>query len=148
MVYGKRKMHMWDVSPSVCRITQGCAAVDEHFTFLNKIFFCGRSAYTLSSHVARNWVVQCRSYVIPHSLLVVDSSCGHDWCLCCRQMEQSWRMWWTICSASLQSQSVESMMPLCIKCARRLQCPVCNLNIVVCSYFGYNQWLKMAFFFF
>ena len=38
---------------------------------------------------------------MPHSLLVVDSSCGHKWRLCFRQMGQSWRMWWTVCSASL-----------------------------------------------
>ena len=66
-------------------------------------------------------------------LLVVDSSCGHNWCLCCLQMEQSWRMWWTVCSASLQSHSAESMMPLLFKSARRPQCPVGNLTIVVCS---------------
>ena len=35
-----------------------------------------------------------RSSAIPHSLLVVDSSCGHNWCLCFCQMGQSWRMWW------------------------------------------------------
>ena len=28
-----------------------------------------------------------RSSTVPYSLLVVDSSCGHNWCLCCRQME-------------------------------------------------------------
>ena len=90
-------------------------------------------AATLSPHVARNWVVQRRSSAVPHSLLVVDSSCGHNWCLCFRQMGQSWRMWWTVCSASLQWQSAESMMPVRFRCARRPQCPVCNLNIVVCS---------------
>ena len=46
---------------------------------------------------------------------------------------QSWRMGWTVCFASLQSQSAESMMPICFRCARRPQCPVRNLNIVVCS---------------
>ena len=74
-----------------------------------------------------------RSSAIPHSLLVVDSSCGHNWCLCFCQMGQSWRMWWAICSASLQSQSAESMMPIRFRCAHRPQCPVRNLNIVVCS---------------
>ena len=53
-----------------------------------------------------------KSSTIPHSLLVVDSSCGHNWCLCFRQMGQSWRMRWTVCSASLQSQSAESTMPI------------------------------------
>ena len=60
-----------------------------------------------------------RSSAVPHSLLVVDSSCGHNWCLCCRQMEQSWRMWWTVCSSSLQSQSADSMMPIRFRCDRR-----------------------------
>ena len=64
-------------------------------------------------------MVRHRSSTIPHSLLVVDSSCGHSWCLCFRQMGQSWRMWWTICSVSLQSQSAESMMPIRFTCARR-----------------------------
>ena len=59
-----------------------------------------------------NWVVRRRSSAVPHSLLVVGSPCGHNWCLCFRQMGQSWRMWWTVCSASLQSQSAESMMPI------------------------------------
>ena len=49
-------------------------------------------------HVARNWVVRCRSSTVPHSLLVVDSSCSDNWCLCCHQMGQSWRIWWTVCS--------------------------------------------------
>ena len=53
---------------------------------------------------------------------------GHNWCLCCRQMGQSWRTWWTVCSASLQSQRAESMMPTRFRCARRPQCPVCSLN--------------------
>ena len=66
-------------------------------------------------------------------LVGVDSSCGHNWCLCFRQMGQSWRMWWIVCSASLQSQSAESVMPVRFRCARRPQCPVRNLNIVVCS---------------
>ena len=44
-----------------------------------------------------------------------------------------WRTWWTISSASLQSQSAESMMPIRFRCARRPQCPVRNLNIVVRS---------------
>ena len=61
-------------------------------------FFCGRSA-VFSPHVARNWVVRRRSSTVANSLLVVESSCGHNWCLCSRQMEQSWRMWWTVCSA-------------------------------------------------
>ena len=74
-----------------------------------------------------------RSSAVPHSLLVVDSSCGHNWCLCLLQMGQSWRMWWTVCSASLQSQSAESTMPVRFRCVRRSQCPVRNLNIVVCS---------------
>ena len=30
-----------------------------------------------------------RSSAVPHSLLVVDLSCGHNWCLCYRQMGQS-----------------------------------------------------------
>ena len=50
-----------------------------------------------------------RSSTVPHSLLVVDSSCGHNWCLCCRQMEQSWRMWWTVCDTSLQSHDAKSL---------------------------------------
>ena len=29
---------------------------------------------------------------VPHSLLVADSSCGHNWCLCFHQMGQPWRM--------------------------------------------------------
>ena len=66
-------------------------------------------------------------------MLVIDSSCGYSWCLCFRQMGQSWRMWWTVCSASLQWQRTESMMPNRFRCARRPQCPVRNLNIVVCS---------------
>ena len=78
-------------------------------------------------------MVRRRSSTVPHSLLVVDSSCGHNWCLCFRQMGQSWRMWWIVCSASLQSQSAESMMPVRLRCALRQQCPVRNLNIVVCS---------------
>ena len=49
-----------------------------------------------------------RSSAIPHSLLVVDSAFSHNWCLCCHQMEQFWRMWWTVCSASLQLQSAHS----------------------------------------
>ena len=50
-------------------------------------------------------MIRCRSSAVPHSLLVVDPSCCHNsWCLCCSQMEQSWRMWWAVCSASLQSQ--------------------------------------------
>ena len=78
-------------------------------------------------------VVRRRSFSVPHSLLVVDLSCGHHWCLCCRQMEQSWRMWWTVFSTSLQSQSAESIMPIHFRCVHRPQCPVHNLNIVVCS---------------
>ena len=66
--------------------------------------------------------MRSRSSSIPHSLLVVDSSCGHNWYPCCRQMGQSWRMWWTVCSAFLQSQSAKSMMPIRFRCARRLQC--------------------------
>ena len=62
-----------------------------------------------------------------------DSTYGHNWCLCCHHMEQSRRMWRTVCSASLQSQSAEFMMPVRFRCARRPQCPVRNLNIVVCS---------------
>ena len=38
-----------------------------------------------------------------------------------------------LCSTSLHSQSTESMMPISSRCARRLQCPVRNPNIVVCS---------------
>ena len=41
-------------------------------------------AQTLSPHVARNRMVWRRSSAVPHSLLVVDSSCGHNWCLCFR----------------------------------------------------------------
>ena len=86
--------------------------------------------------------MRCGSSAVLHSLLVVDSSCGHNWCLCCRQMGQSWRMWWTVCSASLQSQSAESMMPIRFRCARRPQCPVRNLNIVVrsCSRYTILVW--------
>ena len=66
-------------------------------------------------------MVQCRSSAVPHSLLVVDSFCGHYSPRRCRhQMEQSWRMWWTICSVSLQSQCAKSMMPGCFECAHRL----------------------------
>ena len=89
-------------------------------------------AKTLSPHVTGNWVVRRRSFGVPHSC-VVDSSYSHNWCLCCRQMEQSWRMWWTICSTPLQSQSAESMMPIRFICIRRLQYAVRKLNIVVCS---------------
>ena len=64
-------------------------------------------------------MVRRRSSAVPHSLLVVDSSCGHNWCLCFLQMGQSWRMWWTVCSASLQWQSAESMLPIRFMCARR-----------------------------
>ena len=32
----------------------------------------------------------------PPRSLVVGSFCGHEWCLCCSQREQSWRMWWII----------------------------------------------------
>ena len=39
-----------------------------------------------------------RSPAVPHSLLLVDSSCGQNWCLCCCQMGQSWRMWWAVFS--------------------------------------------------
>ena len=39
----------------------------------------------------------------------------------------------TVCSASLQSQSTESMIPIPCRCARRPQCPVRNLNLVVSS---------------
>ena len=42
-------------------------------------FFCG--AWTFSPHVASNWVARRRSSAVPHSLLVVDSSSGHNWCL-------------------------------------------------------------------
>ena len=88
-----------------------------------------------------------RSSAVPHSLLVVDSSCSHNWCLCFHQMGQSWRMWWTVCSASLQSQSAESMMPVRLRCAHRPKCPVRNLHIVVCScharrLIGSVQWLN------
>ena len=48
------------------------------------------------STCCQNWVVRRRSSAVPHTLLVLDSSCGHNWCLCFRQMEQSWRMWWTV----------------------------------------------------
>ena len=71
-----------------------------------------------------------RSSAVHYSLLVVDSSCGHNWCLCCRQMEQSWRMWWTVCSASLQSQSAEFFR---FRCASRLlscsQSEYCSLLV-------------------
>ena len=56
-------------------------------------------------------MVQHWSSTVPLNLLVVHSSCGHNWCLCCHQRVQSWGMWWTVCSASLQSQ-----------CAHLLQC--------------------------
>ena len=46
-------------------------------------FFCGPSP-VLKPPVARKWVVPRRSSAVPHSLMVVDSSCSHDWCLCCR----------------------------------------------------------------
>ena len=103
-------------------------------------------AQTLSPHVARNWVVRCRSSIVPQRLLVVDSSCGHNWCLCCCKIEQTLRMWWTVCSASLQSQSAESMMPVRFRSTRGPQCPVRNLNIVVCSclarrLIGSEEWL-------
>ena len=60
-------------------------------------------------------------------------------CFC--QMGQSWKMWWTVCSAPLQSQSAESMMPIRFRCARRPQCPVRNLNIVVWWVESF-QWLR------
>ena len=58
------------------------------FVCLLVFFFCGQSAVLRPSvHVARNLVVRRRSSAIPHSLLVVDSSCSHNWCLCFRQMD-------------------------------------------------------------
>ena len=73
----------------------------------------GQSCLDPQSTCYQELGVRCRSSAVPHSLLVVDSSCGHNWCFCCRQTEQSWRMYWTVCFASLQSQSAESMMPIC-----------------------------------
>ena len=76
--------------------------------------------------------MRCRSSAVPHSLFVVDSSCGHNWCLFPPDgtvledvVDPQFR--------SLQSQSAESMVPIHFRCARRPQCPVRNLNIVVCS---------------
>ena len=57
-------------------------------------FFCGQSTVLRPSvHMlpGMHWVVRRRSSAIPHSLLVVDSSCGHNWCLCFCQMGQFWR---------------------------------------------------------
>ena len=105
----------------------------EMHIFLILLLWSISRAYTLSTYVARNWVVRRRSSAVPHSLLVVGSSCGHNWRFCFPQMGQPWRMWWTLFSASLQSQSAESMMPIRFRCARRPQCPVRNPNIVVCS---------------
>ena len=75
-------------------------------------FFCSRSVMLRPSVHMLPGFGYCSAGVplLYHSLLVVDSSCSYNWCLCCHQMEQSWRMWWTVCSASLSSQS-ESMMP-------------------------------------
>ena len=91
-------------------------------------FFCGRSAVLRPSVHMLPGIGRCGAV-----LLMVDSSCGHNWCLCFHQMGQSWRMWWTVCCASLQSQGAESMMPIRFRCARRPQCPVRNLNVVVSS---------------
>ena len=56
-------------------------------------------------------------YCCSCSLLLVVLSNGHD--DCCHQREQSWRICWTICSASLQVQSAESVMPVCCKWGER-----------------------------
>ena len=77
--------------------------------------------------------MQGRSSTIAYSLLVVDSYCGHNWGLCCSQMEQAWSMWWIVCSASLQSQSAESIN------ANSLQ--VCSQATVSCSQPEYSDLL-------
>ena len=99
-------------------------------TLVSSSFVVDQPCLDPCPHVDRNWVVRHRSSAVPHSLLVVDSPCGHNWCLCFRQMEQSWRMWWTVCFASLQLQSAESMMPIRFRCSCTPQCPIHNLNIV------------------
>ena len=81
-------------------------------------------AHSLVSTCCQRWGGVAQVFVIAHSLVVVDSSCSHNWCLCCHQMGQSWRMWWTVCSASLQSQSAEVTVPVCFLCTCKLQCPV------------------------
>ena len=73
------------------------------------------------------------STAMPHSLLVVNAYCSHDWCLCCCQEEKSWRMWWTICFASWQSQCAESMTLICLRCAQSYSL-VWNLNTEVCLF--------------
>ena len=37
---------------------------------------------TLRSNAVRNWTVRRRSSTVPHSLMVVDTSCGHVYLLC------------------------------------------------------------------
>ena len=64
----------------------------------------------------------CKSSDVPHSLLVVVSSCGHDECLCCNQSKH--RIRWTVHSASLQSQSAKSAMPVHFRCTWKLKRPV------------------------
>ena len=98
-------------------------------------FFCGRSAVLRPSVHMLPGIGWCGAGLqpFPTACWWLTHPCGHNWCLCFCQMGQSWRMRWTVCFASLQSQSAESMMPIRFRCAGRAHCPVRNLNIVVCS---------------
>ena len=101
----------------------------------NIFFFCGRSAVLKPPVHMLPGIGWCGAGLppFPTACWRLAHSAAITGVFCFRQTGQSWRMWWTVCSASLQSQSAESMMPICFRCARRPQCPVRNLNIVVCS---------------
>ena len=43
----------------------------------------------------------------------------------------AWKMWWTVCSACLQSQSARSVMSVCFKLTCRPQCPLCSWKTAV-----------------
>ena len=101
---------------------------------LSVFFFCDRSTVLRRSEHRLPGIGWCGAGPLP--FLTACWWLTHPAAItgvCFRQMEQSWRMWWTVCSASLQSQSVESLMQIRFRSARRPQCPVRNLKIVVCS---------------